>query len=79
MKHHILIVDDDAEIRETLVELLRDRGYEALGASDGIKAATERMIEIKGQKPDATAADLLSDSVVLESLVVVVDSEQLDQ
>lgn len=38
MKHHILVVDDDAEIRETVVELLRDRGYEALGASDGIEA-----------------------------------------
>ncbi len=38
MKHHILVVDDDAEIRETMVDLLRDRGYEALGASDGIEA-----------------------------------------
>jgi len=38
MKHHILVVDDDPEIRETIVELLRDRGYEALGASDGVEA-----------------------------------------
>ncbi len=38
MKHHILVVDDDVEIRETLVEALRDRGYEALGAGDGIEA-----------------------------------------
>jgi CheY-like chemotaxis protein len=38
MKHHILVVDDDAEIRETIVEMLRERGYEALGAGDGIEA-----------------------------------------
>lgn len=38
MKHHILVVDDDADIRETLVELLRDRGYDAFGARDGVEA-----------------------------------------
>ncbi|MGE0399354.1 MAG: response regulator [Kofleriaceae bacterium] len=38
MKHHILVVDDDSEIRETIVEALRDRGYEALGAGDGVEA-----------------------------------------
>lgn len=38
MNHSILVVDDDAEIRETMVELLRERGYEALGARDGIEA-----------------------------------------
>jgi CheY-like chemotaxis protein len=38
MTHHVLVVDDDAEIRETMVELLRDRGYQAHGASDGIEA-----------------------------------------
>lgn len=38
MKHKILVVDDDAEIRETIVEMLRDRGYEALGAGDGVEA-----------------------------------------
>jgi CheY-like chemotaxis protein len=38
MKHHILVVDDDVEIRETVVEALRERGYEALGARDGLEA-----------------------------------------
>lgn len=38
MTHHILVVDDNAEIRETMVELLRERGYAALGASDGVEA-----------------------------------------
>jgi CheY-like chemotaxis protein len=38
MKHSILVVDDDPEIRETIVEMLRDRGYEAMGAGDGAEA-----------------------------------------
>jgi CheY-like chemotaxis protein len=31
----VLIVEDDAEIRETLSELLRDEGYSAAGAAHG--------------------------------------------
>ncbi|HEX6816733.1 MAG TPA: response regulator [Ktedonobacterales bacterium] len=34
----ILIVDDDADIREALSELLRDEGYEVLEAADGAVA-----------------------------------------
>ena len=33
--HPILVVEDDEDIRESLVELLRDRGYHAIGARDG--------------------------------------------
>ncbi|HWB78945.1 MAG TPA: response regulator [Nannocystaceae bacterium] len=36
--HHILVVDDDADIRETLIELIRDQGYDAIGAADGREA-----------------------------------------
>jgi CheY-like chemotaxis protein len=36
--HRVLVVDDDNEIRETMVEVLNDEGYEAVGASDGIEA-----------------------------------------
>lgn len=38
MRPGILVVDDDVEIRETMVELLRERGYEAHGACDGADA-----------------------------------------
>src|SRR5690242_10127431 len=31
----IMVVEDDEEIRETLVDLLHDHGYEAIGARDG--------------------------------------------
>lgn len=38
LAHRVLVVDDDNEIRETMVEILNDEGYEAVGASDGIEA-----------------------------------------
>ena len=37
----VLVVDDDNEIRETMVELLMDEGYEAVGARDGIEALAQ--------------------------------------
>lgn len=33
--HPILVVEDDEDIRETLVDLLQDHGYHAIGARDG--------------------------------------------
>ena len=35
---YILVVDDDDDIRETIVEVLSDEGFEAIGASDGLEA-----------------------------------------
>ena len=34
----LLVVDDDATLRERLVRAFRDRGYESVGVSDGEKA-----------------------------------------
>jgi CheY-like chemotaxis protein len=34
----VLVVDDDDEIREAIVELLADEGFEAVGASNGLEA-----------------------------------------
>jgi CheY-like chemotaxis protein len=36
--HFVLVVDDDAPIREALVTVLRDDGYTAAGAADGREA-----------------------------------------
>jgi CheY-like chemotaxis protein len=36
--HHVLVVEDDLEIRETLVEILQENGCEAIGVSDGQQA-----------------------------------------
>ncbi len=37
-QHRVLVVDDDPDIRETLVEVLQESGFEAVGASDGVEA-----------------------------------------
>ena len=39
--HRVLVVDDDNEIRETMVEILNDEGYEAVGASNGVEALAQ--------------------------------------
>jgi len=39
--HRILVVDDDTEIRETLIEVLEDAGYTAVGAADGLEALAQ--------------------------------------
>lgn len=47
MSRPLLVVDDDADLREALEEVLRDAGYTVLGASNGkhalevLGAATE--------------------------------------
>jgi CheY-like chemotaxis protein len=36
--HRILVVDDDHDLRETMIEVLRDAGYDAIGAANGVDA-----------------------------------------
>jgi CheY-like chemotaxis protein len=38
MTHLVLVVDDDRDIRDSLVEVLEDQGYNALGAANGREA-----------------------------------------
>jgi CheY-like chemotaxis protein len=35
---HILVVDDDADIRDTLAQVLEDEGYQVSSASNGLEA-----------------------------------------
>jgi two-component system, OmpR family, response regulator CpxR len=39
--HRVLVVDDDVEIRETLIEVLEEAGFEAVGAADGKEALAQ--------------------------------------
>lgn len=39
--HRVLVVDDDADIRESVIEVLEDAGYVAVGAADGIEALAQ--------------------------------------
>jgi CheY-like chemotaxis protein len=38
MDHRVLVIEDDPTIREVLVEVLGEHGYEAMGASNGREA-----------------------------------------
>jgi CheY-like chemotaxis protein len=50
----VLVVDDNPDHRELLAELLRDRGYEVIAASD----ASEALRLISEQKPHACVIDI---------------------
>ncbi len=52
----VLIVDDDAQIREVLRELLQEEGYHPVTASDGREAI--EYLQDAGQLPDAMLLDL---------------------
>lgn len=52
-----MIVDDDADIRETLAELLGDRGYDVLTAADG--AAGLQLLRCSAVPPRLILLDLM--------------------
>lgn len=56
MIRRIMIVDDDKEIRETLVDLLTQEGFEVVEASDGVDAL-DRLS--KGAHPNLILLDLM--------------------
>ncbi len=53
----VLVVEDDVTIRETLVEVLADEGYEAVGASNGVEALAR--LEEPGTRPCLIVLDLM--------------------
>jgi CheY-like chemotaxis protein len=53
-KHKILIVDDEADITETVATMLRSRGYDVITAFDG----GDGLIKAKIEKPDLILLDI---------------------
>ena len=51
----ILVIDDDGLVRETIVSLLRDVGYEVLAADDGATG----MALFRSEQPDLVITDLI--------------------
>lgn len=45
MRDRIVVVEDDELIRESLLEVLADNGYEAIGAGDG-REALDKLAEL---------------------------------
>lgn len=54
---HILVVEDDRDIRDSVVEILEDEGYTVSDASDGTEAL-ERLAS-GSEKPDLILLDLM--------------------
>jgi CheY-like chemotaxis protein len=54
MTHFILVVDDDRDIRDSVVEVLEDNGYSAIGAANGVEA-----LDVLTNQPDPPCVILL--------------------
>jgi CheY-like chemotaxis protein len=54
---HILIVEDDLDIRESMTEILEDRGYAVSTAADGLQALQQ--LSGGAEKPDLILLDLM--------------------
>jgi CheY-like chemotaxis protein len=55
--HHILVVDDEEMIRDSLIEYLDENGYRAVGAVDGRDALTK--LADPGRRPCLILLDLM--------------------
>jgi CheY-like chemotaxis protein len=57
MDHRVLVVEDDPTIREVLVEVLGEHGYEAIGAANGREALDA--LDGAGHQPCVILLDLM--------------------
>src|SRR5207244_13615486 len=51
----VLVVDDDRDVRETVVELLRGEGFDVVEAANGLEA----LLQVKRARPAGVVLDLL--------------------
>jgi CheY-like chemotaxis protein len=57
MAGYILVVDDDRDIRDSLVELLTDHGFPAIGAGNGVEAL--EILRTRASPPSLILLDLM--------------------
>jgi CheY-like chemotaxis protein len=55
--HRVLVVEDDLEIRESLMEILEEHGYEPIGAENGLEALDK--LRMPGPLPCLIFLDLM--------------------
>ena len=51
----ILVIDDDVIVRETIIQILEDRGYLVVSAADGQRGVTS----FRSEKPDLVITDII--------------------
>jgi len=78
--NRVMVVDDDPDIRESLMSALEIEGKTAIGVSGGVEALTQLA---NGELPDAVVLDLrmpdLAGQDVLELLHFAVEHKSLDR
>jgi CheY-like chemotaxis protein len=57
MEPLILVVDDDRDIRDSLIETLEDHGFRAAGAANGIEALD--VLRTSAERPSLILLDLM--------------------
>jgi CheY-like chemotaxis protein len=55
MESYVLVVDDDRDIRDSLIEMLEEHGYPARGAGNGVEA----LDALRGEPPCLILLDLM--------------------
>jgi CheY-like chemotaxis protein len=55
--HRVLVVEDDVEIRESVMQILEDLGYAPVGAEDGLEALDK--LRAPGPRPCLIFLDLM--------------------
>jgi DNA-binding response OmpR family regulator len=55
--HRVLVVEDDLEIRESVMEILEDHGYQPIGAENGLEALNK--LREPGPPPCLILLDLM--------------------
>jgi CheY-like chemotaxis protein len=58
-QHHVLVVDDDRDIRESLVEALEEHGFAAVGAVNGRDALDKLRALARAQRPCLILLDIM--------------------
>ena len=57
MGRKVLVVEDDVSIRQSLVELLGDEGYDVVGAANGLEALS--LLQQPGPPPAVIVLDVM--------------------
>ena len=58
MSHHVLVIEDDSDIRTALIDVLNEHGYEAVGAINGLDAL-QKLRAPQEKKPCVIVLDLM--------------------
>ena len=64
-RRRVLIVDDDAPIRDLLLVALADEGYEVIEAGDGVAVVAQGAVHVVLQHEELVAASQLDEAATL--------------